>query len=89
MGLGIWGSTEHGRLQGAPCPGQNTMCTRWDISSFTGADAPRQGRIELAQGGTLFLDEIGALSPSLQVKLLRFLPEHQLQSAAALGAADV
>jgi two-component system NtrC family response regulator len=47
--------------------------------SFTGAHAQRKGRIELAQGGTLFLDEIGELSLPLQVKLLRFLQEHQIQ----------
>ena len=47
--------------------------------SFTGAHAQRKGRIELAHGGTLFLDEIGELPLSLQVKLLRFLQEHQLQ----------
>src|ERR1041385_5132125 len=29
--------------------------------SFTGALAPKQGRIEVADGGTLFLDEIGEL----------------------------
>ena len=47
--------------------------------SFTGAHAQRKGRIELAHGGTLFLDEIGELPLALQVKLLRFLQEHQLQ----------
>jgi two-component system NtrC family response regulator len=47
--------------------------------AFTGAHAQRKGRIELAQGGTLFLDEIGELSLPLQVKLLRFLQEHQIE----------
>ncbi len=47
--------------------------------SFTGAHAQRQGRIEAAQDGTLFLDEIGELDPPLQVKLLRFLQEGQLE----------
>jgi DNA-binding NtrC family response regulator len=44
--------------------------------SFTGAIARREGRFSLADGGTLFLDEIGEISPSIQVKLLRFLQEH-------------
>ena len=47
--------------------------------AFTGAHMQRKGRIESAQGGTLFLDEIGELSLPLQVKLLRFLQEYQLE----------
>jgi two-component system NtrC family response regulator len=46
--------------------------------AFTGAHVQRQGRVELAQGGTLFLDEVGELPLLLQVKLLRFLQEHQI-----------
>ena len=41
--------------------------------SFTGAMEKRVGRFEAADTGTLFLDEIGEISPSTQVKLLRFL----------------
>lgn len=41
--------------------------------AFTGATERRIGRFEAADGGTLFLDEIGEISPSTQVKLLRFL----------------
>jgi two-component system, NtrC family, response regulator len=47
--------------------------------AFTGAHLQRKGRIELAQGGTLFLDEIGELPLSLQVKMLRFLQEQQIE----------
>lgn len=47
--------------------------------SFTGAHAQRKGRIESAEGGTLFLDEVGEISPSLQVKLLRFLQERVIE----------
>jgi DNA-binding NtrC family response regulator len=47
--------------------------------SFTGAVARRDGRFQQAHGGTLFLDEIGEISPSVQVKLLRFLQEHEFE----------
>jgi len=47
--------------------------------SFTGAVGRRDGRFQEADGGTLFLDEIGEISPGLQVKLLRFLQEHEFQ----------
>src|SRR5207302_5371864 len=47
--------------------------------SFTGAAARRDGRFAQASGGTLFLDEIGDISPGAQVKLLRFLQEHEFE----------
>jgi len=47
--------------------------------AFTGAHAQRKGRIESAQGGTLFLDEISELPAALQVKLLRFLQDHNVE----------
>ena len=47
--------------------------------AFTGAQARRKGRFELADGGTLFLDEIGELSPSTQAKLLRVLQEREFE----------
>ena len=47
--------------------------------AFTGAAAQRIGRFEEADKGTLFLDEIGDLPPDVQVKLLRFLQEGEIQ----------
>src|SRR6476646_4223078 len=51
---------------------------------FTGADAPKKGRFELAEGGTLFLDEIGEINLATQIKLLRVL---QAREYERLGAA--
>ncbi len=41
--------------------------------AFTGANARRPGRFEVAHGGTLFLDEIGEMPVNLQAKVLRVL----------------
>lgn len=47
--------------------------------AFTGAvKGGRKGKIELAHGGSLFLDEVEAMSPKMQVSLLRALEERRL-----------
>ena len=51
----------------------------YEKGAFTGAQARKVGRFELADGGTLFLDEIGELNPSTQVKLLRVLQEREFE----------
>jgi DNA-binding NtrC family response regulator len=45
--------------------------------AFTGAQADRKGRFELAGQGTIFLDEIGDTTPAFQTKLLRVLQEKE------------
>lgn len=47
--------------------------------AFTGADAPRTGRFELADRGTILLDEVTEISLPLQAKLLRVLQERTFE----------
>lgn len=51
----------------------------YEKGAFTGASGRRVGKIENAAGGTLFLDELEAMSPAMQIRLLRVLQEHTLQ----------
>ena len=57
--------------------------------AFTGAVKTTEGKIELADGGTLFLDEVGDIPLALQVKLLRFLQERQIERIGGRKAIDV
>jgi len=47
--------------------------------AYTGAERDRAGLFEAADGGTVFLDEIGEIEPGFQLKLLRFLQEHEVR----------
>ena len=51
----------------------------YEKGAFTGAEARKKGRFELAEGGTLFLDEIGDINLATQVKLLRVLQEREYE----------
>ncbi len=57
--------------------------------AFTGAVSRKEGRFERAHGGTLFLDEIGEMSPSVQVKLLRFLQDGVLERVGGIDPVRV
>lgn len=57
--------------------------------SFTGAVAPKKGKVEIAHGGTLFLDEIGEMPMELQVKLLRLIQNGELEKVGATGITHV
>lgn len=47
--------------------------------AFTGAEARKPGRLELAREGTIVLDEVAALVPGVQAKLLRVLEERKFE----------
>jgi DNA-binding NtrC family response regulator len=50
----------------------------FEKGAFTGANASKPGKFELANRGTLLLDEIGEMAPILQAKLLRVLQEKEV-----------
>jgi two-component system NtrC family response regulator len=57
--------------------------------AFTGAISQKQGKIELGQGGTVFLDEIGDLNPALQMKLLRFIQEKEIERLGGIEKINI
>jgi DNA-binding NtrC family response regulator len=52
--------------------------------SFTGADARKMGKFELADKGTIFLDEIGDMDLSIQAKLLRAIEEGEIERVGSI-----
>lgn len=57
--------------------------------AFTGAHVQRKGKLQLADRGTVFLDEIGELGFSLQVKILRFLQEKEIDRVGGTKAIEL
>lgn len=57
--------------------------------AFTGAEARKLGKFELADGGTIFLDEIGEMDLSLQAKIMRVLQEGEIERVGGLKAIKV
>jgi DNA-binding NtrC family response regulator len=51
----------------------------YEKGAFTGAEARKLGKLELADKGTVFLDEIGDMDLALQAKLLRVLQEQVIE----------
>jgi DNA-binding NtrC family response regulator len=54
--------------------------------SFTGAYRDKVGKLELAHHGTVFLDEVADMSLRMQVMLLRFLENGEIQRVGADSA---
>jgi transcriptional regulator with GAF, ATPase, and Fis domain len=81
------------RRSGAPlvslnCPALSPQLAESELfghrrGAFTGADADRAGRFELACGGTILLDEITEIDLPLQAKLLRVLQERTFEPVGA------
>jgi transcriptional regulator with GAF, ATPase, and Fis domain len=66
------------------CPALNSALFESELfghakGSFTGAQANRVGRFEMADKGTIFLDEIGELGIGLQSKLLQVLQDRTIE----------
>jgi len=57
--------------------------------AFTGALSTKRGMFEEADGGTLFLDEVSSLNLSMQMKLLRFLQEHEIKKVGGMESIKV
>ena len=57
--------------------------------SFTGAEAKKLGKFELADKGTIFLDEIGDMDLTLQSKLLRAIEEGEIERVGAVKSVNV
>jgi len=61
----------------------------YEKGAFTGADARKLGRFELAQHGTIFLDEIGEMGMGVQAKLLRVLEERKIMRLGGTSPIDI
>lgn len=85
-----------GPLVSLNCPALSPQLAESELfghrrGAFTGADADRVGRFELAKGGAILLDEITEIDLPLQAKLLRVLQERtfELVGSSETRQADV
>ena len=85
-----------GPLVSLNCPALSPQLAESELfghrrGAFTGADADRTGRFELASGGAILLDEITEIDLPLQSKLLRVLQErtYELVGSSETRSADV
>ncbi len=85
-----------GTLVSLNCPALSSQLTESELfghrhGAFTGADADRVGRFEMAEQGTILLDEITEIDMPLQAKLLRVLQERTFERVGCneIRVADV
>jgi len=57
--------------------------------AFTGANASKQGLVEVADGGTILFDEISTVAPEVQAKLLRVIQEKEFLPLGAVESRKV
>jgi DNA-binding NtrC family response regulator len=79
-----------GPLVSLNCPVLSAQLTESELfghkrGAFTGAEADRTGRFELANGGSILLDEVTEIDLGLQAKLLRVLQERMFER---VGSSD-
>jgi DNA-binding NtrC family response regulator len=83
-----------GPLVSLNCPVLAAQLTESELfghkrGAFTGADADRTGRFELAKGGSILLDEVTEIDLSLQAKLLRVLQERTFERVGSSETVSV
>jgi two-component system response regulator AtoC len=61
----------------------------YERGAFTGAQARKPGKFELADGGTLLLDEIGDMTLATQAKILRVLQSRQVERVGGTSTINV
>jgi len=83
-----------GALVSLNCPALSAQLTESELfghkrGAFTGAEADRTGRFELAHGGSILLDEVTEVDFSLQAKLLRVLQERSFERVGSSETVSV
>ncbi|SNR77561.1 sigma-54-dependent transcriptional regulator [Desulfurobacterium atlanticum] len=61
----------------------------YEKGAFTGANARKKGKFEIADGGTIFLDEIGDMPLMAQSKLLRVLEDKVIEKIGSVERINV
>jgi DNA-binding NtrC family response regulator len=76
------------RFVSVDCAGTTDGLLEWKLfgrarAGVPGPDRDTRGLLEQADGGTIFLANIGAVGPTLQARLARFLENGQIRRAGA------